>query len=171
MRYKLKAKIRLCGQCQHLLIFAQHVLLVDDNRIQCFRFDGLLDREWTLDGSVTMVRPLGGSTGKESCLLGLQDGSVLQLFVHSQFPVPLLKLKNAPISADLSVKRKLLAMIDVQHNCYVYELASATLLYQELYATAVAWNQHFDEMLCFTNSNTLTIKCDSMTTFHQQVRV
>jgi hypothetical protein len=193
MRYKLKAKLRLQGECRHLLVFAQHVLLVTDNKIQCFRFDGMLEREWVLDGQVTMVRPLGGSTGKESCLIGLQDGNVMQLFVHSQFPVSLLKLKSAPMSADLSVKRKFVAIIDTQHNCYVYEVATAQLVYQvrliasvpesfvltlllfplaqELNANAVAWNQHFDEMLCFSNGTTLTIKCDCMTTFHQQVQV
>lgn len=130
MRYKLKSKLKIDSQCNHMLIFSQHLMLFDDHKVQCYRPDGVLEREWILDSSIQLVQPVGGLSGKESCLLGLQNGQLIQLFVHNQFPVPLIKLNGTPGDLDLSASRRYLAVTDQLTNCYVYEFASGQLVYQ-----------------------------------------
>ncbi len=49
----------------------------------------------------------------------------------------------------------------------VYDLGSKELLYQEPNANSVAWNTQFEDLLCFSGNNTLSIKAADFPS-HQQ---
>ncbi len=68
---------------------------------------------------------------------------------------------------DLSASRRKLAIIDEHSTCQVYDLKTKELLYQEPNANSVAWNTQFEDLLCYSGANTLSIKASGFPA-HQQ---
>lgn len=55
---------------------------------------------------------MGGPPGREGLLIGLKDGSVVQIFVDNKFPIQLLQHSAAIRCLDLSPSRKKIAIVD-----------------------------------------------------------
>jgi len=51
----------------------------------------------------------------------------------------------------------------------VYDLISKQLLSQEPNANSVAWNTQFEDMLCFSGANSLSIKASDFPPHQQKV--
>ena len=110
---------------------------------------------------------VGGPAEREGLLLGLKSGQVLKIFLDNPFPVQLLSINAAIRCLDLSASRQRIAIVDEHSTCQVYDLRTAELLYREPNANSVARNTQFEELLCFSGNNTLSIKASNFPT-HQQ---
>jgi intraflagellar transport protein 122 len=65
--------------------------------------------------------------------------------------------------------RKKIAVIDDQNTCFVYDIATKELLYQEPNASSVAWNTEIENVLCYTGNGILNVKSGNFPAFQQQL--
>lgn len=93
-------------------------------------FQGVKEREWTLDSPVRYIKIVGGPANKEGLLLGLKNGQVSKIFLDNPFPVELLKISVPIRCLDLSSSRQKVAIVDDNNTCSVYQLSNGELLCQ-----------------------------------------
>lgn len=167
MHYRVKEKINQKIECNLLVICTNHLILCQEKRLQCLNFRGAKEREWIMESLIRYIKVVGGPPEREGLLLGLKNGQILKIFIDNPFPVNLLTINSAIRCLDLSSSRQKLAIVDEHSTCLVYDLTTKELLYQEPNANSVAWNTHFEDMLCFSGSNTLSIKAGEFPA-HQQ---
>ncbi|KAI8907280.1 WD40-repeat-containing domain protein [Gorgonomyces haynaldii] len=167
MHYRIKDKINKNFDCNLLVVASQHVLLCHDKKLQLFNFFGEKEREWSLDNVIRYLKVIGGPKAREGLLVGLKDGSILKIFVDSPFPIPILKHQFPIRCIDLNLDRKLLAVVDEQQTCTVYDIKTQEILYQEPNADAVAWNLEVSSMLCYSGNSQINIKVGDFPAFQQ----
>jgi hypothetical protein len=79
---------------------------VQEKKLQSVNFQGVKEREWTLDSPVRYIKIVGGPANKEGLLLGLKNGQVSKIFLDNPFPVELLKISVPIRCLDLSSSRQ-----------------------------------------------------------------
>ncbi|XP_055948629.1 intraflagellar transport protein 122 homolog isoform X1 [Argiope bruennichi] len=161
MHYKIMQKINLKFDCTLLVVCAKHIVLCQEKILQCLSFEGVLEKEWMMESLIRYIKVIGGPPGKEGILVGLRNGQVVKIFVDNALPVHVLKINSSIRCLDLSAKRKKLAVVDDNSICSVYDLSNNSLLYQEPNANSVAWNNHNEDMLCFTGAGLINIKVEN----------
>ena len=132
MHYKIrKEKIYVSTPVEKLLVLAHHLVIVHGNKIGLCAMDcgetRRKEREWVLESPVSVVALQGGLPGRETLLVGLDDGKVLKIFVDNEFPTPLVEGRAGSavtcVSADLS--RSKLAVVGADERLTVYDLSNA----------------------------------------------
>ena len=113
-----------------MVVGANCVILCQEKKLQCINFQGTLEREWSVDSFIRYVRLTGGPPGKEGLLIGLKNGSILQIFVNNPFPIAIIQVPAPVICLDLSVDRKKLAVVDERGFCSVFDVRKKKLLYE-----------------------------------------
>jgi intraflagellar transport protein 122 len=71
----------------------------------------------------------------------------------------LIKQTTSVSIVDISADRQKLAVIDDHKSMFVYDLKTQELLFQERNISSIAWNLEVEDMLAYTGSDTLYIKC------------
>ncbi|RWS28956.1 intraflagellar transport protein 122-like protein, partial [Leptotrombidium deliense] len=170
MHYKVKEKVNQRIECTLLVVCSESIVLCQEKRLQCLSFQGNLEREWTMDSAIRYIKAVGGPSGKEGLLVGLKNGQIVQIYLNNPFPINIVKISNPVRCLDLSLLRQKLAAVDDRGNCYVYDMKTRQLLYQESNANSVAWNNQFEDMLCFSGAGTLSIKASNFPTHTQQLQ-
>lgn len=167
---RIMHKIREKFDCNLLVVCSRNIILCQEKRLQCLSFDGVKEREWTMESLIRYIKVTGGPAGREpgeGLLVGLRNGLILKIFVENPFPIELIKQKTAVRCLDLSASRKKLAVVDENNTCIVYDLGSKEMLFQEPHANSVAWNTQNEGMLCFSGNGMLHIKAGDFP-IHQQ---
>ncbi len=167
MHYRVKEKINQKIECNLLVVCTNHLVLCQEKRLQCLNLRGNKEREWIMESLIRYIKVVGGPPEREGLLLGLKNGQILKIFIDNPFPVNLLSINSAIRCLDLSAARRRIAIVDEHSTCQVYDLKSKELLYQEPNANSVAWNAQFEDMLCYSGNNTLSIKASDFPA-HQQ---
>lgn len=89
--------------------------------------------------------------------------------ISLQFVVSI--LPKLPLRVYINIKKSLLSWFFNIWVCIkVYDLTSKQLLYQEPNANSVAWNTQFEDMLCFSGANSLSIKASDFPPHQQKVQ-
>ncbi|KAF6264914.1 hypothetical protein COO60DRAFT_1621541 [Scenedesmus sp. NREL 46B-D3] len=158
MQYRSAAKINKNLECNLLVVASHHILLCQEKQLQLYSFEGVLVREWMMDAVVRYIKVAGGPAGREGLLVGLKHGAVLKIYVDNPFPIPLIKHTCSIRCLDLSSSRRKLALVDETNTVVVYDLHTKELLFESKGANSVAWNSHFEDMLCFSGNGQLVIK-------------
>ena len=60
-----------------------------------------------------------------------------------------------------------IAIVDENSTCQIFDINTKKLLYPEPNANSVAWNTHCEDILCYSGSNTMSIKANGFPP-HQQ---
>nr|CAH0101988.1 unnamed protein product [Daphnia galeata] len=167
LHYVIKERISQNFECSLMVICTNHIILCHEKKLQSVNFQGVKEREWTLDSPVRYIKIVGGPANKEGLLLGLKNGQVSKIFLDNPFPVELLKISVPIRCLDLSSSRQKVAIVDDNNTCSVYQLSNNELICQEPHANSVAWNIHCEDMLCFSGQNWLNIKASNFPC-HQQ---
>eukprot|EP00753_Platysulcus_tardus_P014889 PLAT4607.1.p1 GENE.PLAT4607.1~~PLAT4607.1.p1 ORF type:complete len:1226 (-),score=654.52 PLAT4607.1:178-3855(-) len=170
MHYRLRKRIQSNVRCSLLVVVAEHFTLCHDDKLQLYDFNGRKCHEWVLDSPVRYIKVVGGPPGGEGLLVGLKDGSVLQVFINNPFPIPLIKHSHSIRCLDLSPSRNKLGLADDRSRCYVYDLTTKELLFKEPNVRSLAWNSEMDSMLCFSGKNLLGIKTGDFPVHHDRLR-
>jgi intraflagellar transport protein 122 len=134
-----------------------------------YNYFGDKEREWNLESTIRYIRVFGGPAGREGLLVGLQNGTILQIFIDNHFPITLINQSNSIRCLDISMYRKKIAVVDDQNTCFVYDIATKELLYQEPNAGSVAWNTEMEDVLCFAGNGILNVKSGNFPAFQQQL--
>lgn len=106
------------------------MLFFQEKKLQSVNFQGVKEREWTLDSPVRYIKIVGGPANKEGLLLGLKNGQVSKIFLDNPFPVELLKISVPIRCLDLSSSRQKVAIVDDNNTCSVYQLSNNELICQ-----------------------------------------
>ncbi|CDW52620.1 intraflagellar transport protein 122 [Trichuris trichiura] len=158
MEYDLVRTIEKDISCNLLVLCSQHVIFCQERDLQCYNLFGLKERQWTAESVVRYIRVIGGIAGRESLLVGLQNGQVLKIFLDNPFPWELIKLNDGIRCLDLSVSQTKLSAISENNICYAYDLVSGQLLFQEPKVNSSAWNRHCEDLICMSGMEKLIIK-------------
>ncbi|EEB18094.1 conserved hypothetical protein [Pediculus humanus corporis] len=169
MHYKVREKVNLKLQCNLLVVCSEHVILCQDKRLQCLTLSGENVREWIMDSTIRYIKVVGGPPGSEGMLLGLKNGEVKKIFVDNAFPIDLIKVPHPIKCLDLSKSRMKLAAVEDTNQVHVYDLETKELIYQEPNATSAAWNSYFEDILCFSCNDVLSIKVSNFPINHQKL--
>lgn len=129
LQYKVKNQVNVSLNCTSLIVCSDCFVVSQQEKLQCYSFNGSLEKEWKLDSLVKYVKIIGGPPLKEQLLVGLENGEVVRIFINNSFPINVVNISTPVCSLDTSVLRKKLAVIDDQNNLYVYDMRSKTLLY------------------------------------------
>ncbi|XP_041348420.1 intraflagellar transport protein 122 homolog [Gigantopelta aegis] len=170
MHYRVKEKINKKLDCNLLVVCSQNIILCQEKRLQCLSFSGTKEKEWLMESLIRYIKVIGGPSGREGLLVGLKNGQIMKIFVDNPFPILLLKQNTSVRCLDLSCTRSKLAVVDEHNTCLVYDLHSKELLFQEPNANSVAWNTHYEDMLCFSGSTMLNIKASNFPVHQQKMQ-
>jgi len=158
MRFRLHSRIMKKFDCNLLVVTSSHIILCFEKSLQLYNFHGIKEREWSVDSLIRYIKVIGGPPLREALLVGLKNGSILKLFIDNPFPIQLLKHSVSIRCLDLSLNRDKLALVDEKSNIMVYHLKERRFIFQDSNANSVAWNSAYDDMLCYSGSNVLSIK-------------
>ncbi|PVD24347.1 hypothetical protein C0Q70_14828 [Pomacea canaliculata] len=170
MHYRVKEKINKKFECNLLVVCSQHIILCQEKRLQCLSFQGVKEREWVVESLIRYIKVIGGPPGREGLLVGLKNGQIMKIFTDNPFPILLLKQNTSVRCLDLSASRNKLAVVDEHNTCLVYDLTTKDLLFQEPNANSVAWNNSYEDMLCFSGNGMLNIKASNFPVHQQKLQ-
>ncbi|KAL4226474.1 hypothetical protein ACF0H5_014457 [Mactra antiquata] len=170
MHYRVKDKLNRKFECNLLVVCSQNIILCQDKRLQCYTFQGVKEKEWVMESLIRYIKVIGGPSGREGLLVGLKNGQILKLFVDNPFPILLLKQSTSVRCLDMSASRTRLAVVDEHNTCLVYDINTKELLFQEPNANSVAWNTHYEDMLCFSGNGLLNIKASNFPVHQQKLQ-
>lgn len=143
--------------CEHLLVANEHLLFCSGNTLQLYTFDGQLQRSWILDAAVCYVKMNGGPDNREAVLVSLYNGIILKVFLDNPFPVELWRSSNPVRSADLSLYRDKLAVVDSEKKLSVLDLKTQDILFHAEGVKSVCFNSEVDDMLCYSCENSMFV--------------
>lgn len=103
-------------------------MIVVKKKLQLLKFSGDLEREWVFDAVIKCIKFVGGPPSRENILVGLSNGNVLKVFIDNSFPVVLFNHSVSIDSADLSVDKKKLAIVDDNKNLTVVDLITKEIV-------------------------------------------
>ncbi|KAI8823543.1 WD40-repeat-containing domain protein [Fimicolochytrium jonesii] len=170
MHYRIKQKIAKKVDCNLLVVTAQNIIFCMERKLQSYNFQGEAEREWILGSTIRYIKVIGGRPGREGLLVGLKDGQISQIFINNPFPVEVLKMQSAVRCLDLSLQRKTLAVVDEHNICFVYDMKSKQLLYQEPNANSVACNTELEDIICYSGGGLLNIKANNFPPHQQKMQ-
>ncbi|VDK30509.1 unnamed protein product [Gongylonema pulchrum] len=170
LEYRLVEKINQAFDCSLLVVCAQHLILCQERRLQCYDHKGLKQREWVLESLIRYIKVIGGPPGRESILIGLRNGAVCKIFVDNPFAIEILRLKSAVRCLDISHLRKKLAIVDETGVCMTFDIKTKQLLFQEPSCNSVAWNADQENLLCYSGGGALCIKAHNFAPHQQRMQ-
>ena len=63
---------------------------------------------------------------------------------------------------------KLLAIVDENSTCQIFDINTKKLLYQEPNANSVSWNTQCEDILCYSGNNTMVLCMSLPNSFNHQ---
>ncbi|SPQ96247.1 unnamed protein product (mitochondrion) [Plasmodiophora brassicae] len=170
MHYKLRDKIMKELRCNLLVVTTCNIVLCQERKLQLYSFSGDKIREWVFESVIRYIKIVGGPPGREGLLIGLKDGSVVQIFVDNKFPIQLLQHSAAIRCLDLSPSRKKIAIVDENSTVLIYNLETKRVVFDDQNANSVAWNTQMDDMFCFSGNSQLSIKTANFPVHRQRLQ-
>ncbi|KAI5069141.1 hypothetical protein GOP47_0015442 [Adiantum capillus-veneris] len=165
--YHFCSEIKGDFDCTLLVLTSEHLTLCQEASLQLYRLDGKKDKEWHLSSPIRYIKVCAGPCGGEGLLTGLKDGSILKIWINNPFPQCIYSHTSSIRCLDLSAEQAQLAAVDENGHIFVYDIKKKQIVFEEKYASSVAWNTQMEEMLCYAGSGMLNIKVASFPV-HQQ---
>ena len=170
MHYRIKERIYQNLPCSLLVVTTNHIILCQERKLQLYDFQGCMVREWVLAAVIRYIKVDGGKSSSEGVLVGLDDGTVLKVYVDNAFPIELIKQSASIRCLDISADRKRLSVVDSENRILVYDLSTKEIVFQESNANSVAFNTELPGMLCYSAHGTLSIKTGDFPVLHQKLQ-
>ncbi len=156
-----KYYVKWDGDVNLILLTSNHLLICLENRLLLFCLTsntGSIEREWTFEADIKYLRVIGGAEKREALIGGLKNGEIYLIYIDNQFPV-LIYQHEVPIrSLDVSCNRKRLAVVDENHDLFVVEISTKSLLWKDQKAKSVAFNSEIEDMISYWYEGNVYIK-------------
>ncbi|XP_034942292.1 intraflagellar transport protein 122 homolog [Chelonus insularis] len=169
MHYRIQEKISQTLNCNLLVVTSNNLVLCLDKRLQSLSFSQVVEREWVLDSPITYIKVVGGPAGKECLIAGLQSGQVMKIYLDNSFPAHLTKVDGSVRCLDISSMKEKLAVVSETGTLSVYDLCTECKIYEHEDVTSVAFNRAFEDMICFSGRDFLTIKVGNFPEYRQKL--
>ncbi|CAH4038818.1 unnamed protein product [Pieris brassicae] len=155
MMYRVKEKLMQKAECSLLVATSDSLLLCQDTKLTMVGVH--IPISWEMPTPIRYVK-VTTLCLQEVLLLGLLNGEIWQVEVSTGNSDVLLTTPACVRCLDINVSRTRLAVVDEVSVCRVYSLPSAELLYVEENISSVSWNLWFDDLLCLSGGDLLSIK-------------
>lgn len=153
-----------------LLVTANDVVVCLLKTIILLDANGGRKMEWNMESLILYLKVIGGPPGRESLLVGLMNGEIHIIYVDNSFSTRILT-HTAPVRLlDISMSRLHLAVIDENYDLFVYNTTSKEIVMHERNVTGVAFNTEFEQMMCYSGSNMLTMKVAELPVCKQRMQ-
>jgi hypothetical protein len=106
--YRQYKRINKKFDSDFIVVLSNHLISAHKKKIQLYQMEGILDREWVFESSVTFIKCVGGMDSHENLLIGLKNGNVLKLNITNSFPIILSNHNNAIVCCDLSLDKRVI---------------------------------------------------------------
>ncbi|KRX19215.1 Intraflagellar transport protein -like protein [Trichinella nelsoni] len=169
MEYLKTQAIAKDFECSLLVLCSKYVVLCMDGILQSCTLSGYVERQWVLDSMIRYIKVVDGTADHESLLVGLKNGQVLKIFLDNPFPVELMKHNDGIRCLDLSIYQTKLAMVGENGICFVYDLITEELLFQESQITSVACNRQHEDIICMSGANTILVRIKDFPAYELQM--
>ncbi|KAG6796046.1 intraflagellar transport protein [Apis mellifera caucasica] len=168
MHYRIYEKLNQALSCNLLVITTNNLILCTERRLQSLSFNGIIEREWILDGLITYIKVIGGPIGQECLIIGLNTGYIVKIYLDNPFPAYLLKIESSVRCLDISSLKEKLAVVSDHGILYVFDLYTEEKLQEFQNVNSVAFNTCFEEIMCFSTGEYLAIKVGNFTEYRQK---
>ncbi|KAG5888430.1 hypothetical protein JTB14_020205 [Gonioctena quinquepunctata] len=158
MHYRAKEKITQKLDCSLLVVCSDHLVICQEKTLQSMFFSGEKEKEWNFESPIRYIKNIGGPPGKEGLLLGLKNGQVWEVHLDNIYPLLKVTANEGIRCIDLSQRKEKLAVVDDTSLCQIFNAKSGELIFQEINANSVAFNNLYEDMLAFSGNNNLSIK-------------
>ncbi|CAK1554158.1 unnamed protein product [Leptosia nina] len=155
MMYRVKEKLVQKAECSLLVATSEALLLCQDTKLTMV--EAHTPKSWEMPTPIRYVK-VTTLHFQEVLLLGLLNGEIWQVEVSSGTSKVLLATPACVRCLDVNVSRTRLAVVDETSVCRVYALPTAELLFSEENISSVSWNLWFDDLLCLSGGDLLSIK-------------
>ncbi|KAJ3336316.1 hypothetical protein HDU93_003092 [Gonapodya sp. JEL0774] len=162
MHYRIREKIPMKIDCDHFLVTSENLIICQKAVVQLYDFSGTRKRDWHLEEDVSCVMVVGGPVGREGLLVGLANGQVLELFLWSSFPLPLVRTMSTVWKMELNCVRQKIAVIDAEQVLQVFDLRTKELQFQEPRVQSVTWNAECENIICYSSGEFLRVKAGNL---------
>ncbi|XP_023027775.2 intraflagellar transport protein Oseg1 isoform X1 [Leptinotarsa decemlineata] len=158
MHYRAKEKITQKLDCSLLVVCSDHLVICQEKTLQSMRFSGEKEKEWNFESPIRYIKNIGGPSGKEGLLLGLKNGQVWEVHLDNIYPLLKVTASEGIRCIDLSQQKEKLAVVDDSSLCQIFNARTGELIFQEVNANSVSFNNLYEDMLAFSGNNSLSIK-------------
>ena len=156
--YKPVGKLDKKVEGTFFTLLAENFILVKDNRVSSYDFSKNLAREWTYDSNVSFLKSLGGPPREECLLIGLKNGNTFKVFVSNPFPIPIIEHGVEVVSLDMNISKKLMGVVDIKNNFYLYDLIKKESISSELKIGQCIFSQDFENIYAVMGEGTVYVK-------------
>ncbi|XP_074101716.1 intraflagellar transport protein Oseg1 [Cotesia typhae] len=169
MHYRIQEKLPKTINCNLLVVTSNNLVLCLEKRLQSLLFSQVVEREWVLDSTITYIKVVGGPAGKECLIAGLTSGQVIKIYLDNPFPAHLTKVDGPVRCLDISSMKEKLAVVSEHGVLSVFDLYTEHKIYESEDVTSVAFNRAFEDMMCFSGRDYLTIKVGDFPEYRQKL--
>lgn len=168
MHYRVRNKLLKSFEYSLLAVTTNNLIFYLDNRIQSLSFNGTIEIEWILDSPICYTKVVGGPAGHERLLIALKDGQVMEIHLDNPFSALLAQVEGAVKCVDISPMKEKLAVVSDQGVLSVFDIYNNKKLQEFQDVVSVAFNSAFEDMMCFSGQNYLSIKVANFNEYKQK---
>jgi len=143
--------------CELMIMLSTSLLFCQRKAMHMHAFDGQRLRTWSMQSSIKYVKVDGGPEGREAILVGLDSGHVMKVFADNPFPLDLTKGSIAVVSADLSMRRDMVVVVDSEKRLSVTDLKTQEVLFTAQGALSACFNSEVEDMMCYTAESSIFV--------------
>uniref|UniRef100_A0A8R1DPN4 Intraflagellar transport protein 122 homolog n=1 Tax=Caenorhabditis japonica TaxID=281687 RepID=A0A8R1DPN4_CAEJA len=158
LKYQQIETMRRDDHFSLMVVTYGHLIICNDERLQCFDHKGLKKREWNMKSVVRYLRVLGGPPLRETLVVGTADGGVYKIFIDNDYPILIDNRKSSIKCIDINSNRTVIASIDDNLLCKWMDLRTGDTLLQEPGCHSVVFNTVNENIFAFTKNNTLHVR-------------
>lgn len=158
LHYKMVCKIPLSFKVDFFVLFPQRVLVVESNLAFLIDLKGKICCEWDFGSKVSCLTNSGGPNGRESCFLGLVNGSIVKIFMNTKTIIPVTHLKGYATAIQVNLGKSKIAIIDEVFGLIVYDLILREILFKDYSVDCVKFSTDFEDFLCYSTNGSIKLK-------------
>ncbi|XP_045509536.1 intraflagellar transport protein 122 homolog [Colias croceus] len=158
LMYRVRDKLAQRAECSLLVATSQTLLLCQDTKLALLGVQ--TPKTWEMPAPIRYVK-VTTLYFQEVLLLGLLNGQIYQVEVQTGNSKVLLHTPASVRCLDVNASRTRLAVVDEASVCRVYALPTGELLFTEENISSVSYNLWFDDLLCLSGGDLLSIKASN----------
>ena len=158
MHFRLRReRIAMDVPCDSMVVTSNNLVFSAGKAVELYTFDGRRLRMWNTDSRVSYMKIDGGPSNSEGIFLGLENGTIMKMFIDNPIAMDLFAQETAATCVDMSVYRKKMAIVDTKKKLSVIDLKSRQVIFSAEGVNSACFNSEVDDMLCYSGENSIYV--------------